>query len=147
MNAQDILSFARDLKEYWNTNDPFEIADILGIEVLKRDFCNKAFTAQTVKVPGYPTIISINNSYTEFSQKVLCAHELGHALLHQDCINHFATTNKNRSTAVEYEANLFAVALLGSNDLENSLTVPLTKMSNYLLKSILDANIHPKDEF
>ena len=68
----------------------------------------------------------------------LCAHELGHALLHDDGINHFATTSKNAFTNIEYEANLFAVALLFD---ENDFNVPLVSMSNYTLKSILDYNI------
>ena len=41
------------------------------------------------------------------SQLVLCAHELGHALLHSDDINNFAVTSKNAFKNVEYEANPF----------------------------------------
>ncbi|MBQ8278208.1 MAG: ImmA/IrrE family metallo-endopeptidase [Roseburia sp.] len=141
MNAKDIISLARDIKTTWNTNDPYKIAERLGIVVLPRDNCTKGFTAQTIKVPGYPTIISINDAYTEFSKKVLCAHELGHALLHEDCLNHFAITSKNVATKVEKEANLFAIALLSDYDIDTQLSVPLANMNNYLLKSIMDYNI------
>lgn len=141
MNAKDIISLARDIKTTWNTNDPYKIAERLGIVVLPRDNCMKDFTAQTIKVPGYPTIISINDAYTEFSKKVLCAHELGHALLHEDCLNHFAITNKNVTTQVEKEANLFAISLLSDYDIDTQLSVPLANMNNYLLKSIMDYNI------
>ena len=72
---------------------------------------------------------------------MLCAHELGHALLHEDCVNHFAVTNKNVTTHVEQEANLFALALLTSDDIDEDLCIPLSNMSNYLLKSIMDYNI------
>ena len=99
------------------------------------------FTAQTIKFDGYPTIISINDAYTEFSKKVLCAHELGHALLHENCVNHFAVTSANVTTTVEQEANLFAIVLLSNSQVESRLALPLASMNNYLLKAIMDYNI------
>lgn len=145
MNAKDIISYARDLKNSWHTNDPYKIAEKLGIIILQRDNCAKEFTAQTIKFSGYPTIISINNTYTDFSKKVLCAHELGHALLHEDSINHFAVINTDRTIDVEREANLFAIALLSDNDIDENLNMPLSNMNNYLLKAIMDFNIRPND--
>ena len=142
MQAKDIIALARGIKDSWQTNDPYKIAERLGIVVLHRDTNIKDFTAQTLKFPSYPTIISINNAYSELSKKVLCAHEVGHALLHEECVNHFAITNKNVVTNVELEANLFAVALLADDDIDDILAYPLSNMSNYLLKSILDYNIH-----
>ena len=141
MNTNDIINYVNDIKNQWQTNDPYAIADYLGITVLHTATCIKSFTAQTIKVNGYPTIISINDAYTEFSKKVLCAHELGHALLHQECVNLFAITNSNIATSVEQEANLFAIALLASDETINSLDVPLTSMNNYLLKTIMDYNL------
>ena len=90
---------------------------------------------------GYPTIISINDSYTESSKKILCAHDLGHALLHEDCLNYFSVTSKNVTTVVEREANLFAIALLTDCSIDEQLPLPLANMNNYLLKSIMDYNI------
>lgn len=141
MDAKDSIALARDIKKNWHTNDPYKIAERLGITVLHRDSCIKGFTAQTVKIDGYPTIISINNAYTDFSKKVLCAHELGHALLHENCVNHFAITSSNVATNVEQEANLFAIALLSRDDIDMTLDIPLSGMNNYLLKSIMDYNI------
>ena len=141
MNAKDIIALARDIKTSWHTNDPYKIAERLGIVVMHRDNCIKGFTAQTVKIEGYPTIISINNAYTDFSKKVLCAHELGHALLHENCVNHFAITNSNIATNVEQEANLFAIALLTDKNIDKALNMPLSSMNNYLLKTIMDYNI------
>ena len=141
MQAKDIIALARGIKNSWQTSNPYEIAERLGIAVLHRDTNIKDFTAQTIKFPGYPTIISINNAYSELSKKVLCAHELGHALLHEDCINHFAITGKNVTRHVEQEANLFAIALLTDDSIDDDLTIPLTNMNNYLLKCIMDYNI------
>ena len=72
MKSADIVALAKRLRSSWNTNDPFEIAKKFGIEVLFRDIAIKGFTAQTVKIPGYPTIISINNAFNEKSKKILC---------------------------------------------------------------------------
>lgn len=109
MRAQQIIRLACDIKSVWKTNNPFEIAEKYGIKVLIRNVNIGDFKAQTLKMEGYPTIISINGLYSTLSQKVLCAHELGHALLHTEPINHFDVTTKNVHTNVEYEANLFAV--------------------------------------
>lgn len=144
MTAKDIISLANDLKSTWNTNNPYDIAKRFGIEVIHRKTNIKDFTAQTVKFNGYPTIISINDAYTDSSKCILCAHELGHALLHENYINHFAITNNNISTNVELEANLFAVALLSNNNIDADLAIPLHQMNNYLLKSILDFNLEFK---
>jgi len=143
MNANDIITLARGFKRTWHTNDPYIIAEKLGITVLHREPI-KGFTAQTIKMEGYPTIISINSAYTDFSKKILCAHELGHALLHENCVNYFAVTSKNMQTNVEREANLFAVALLCEDNIDKKLNMPLAEMNNYLLKSILDCNLHKK---
>ena len=138
MRAQQIIRLACDIKSVWKTNNPFEIAEKYGIKVLIRNVNIGDFKAQTLKMEGYPTIISINGLYSTLSQKVLCAHELGHALLHTEPINHFDVTTKNVHTNVEYEANLFAVALLCNED---EFNMPLAKMSNAVLKSILDCNV------
>lgn len=145
MNAKDIIALARDIKTTWHTNDPYEIAKRLGIDILHRENSIKGFTAQTIKIAGYPTIISINDAYTDFSKKVLCAHELGHALLHENCVNHFAVTSKNITTNVEQEANLFAVALLTNHNIDKELIIPLASMNNYMLKSIIEYNLKFKD--
>ena len=144
MNAKSILKFVKELKNTLNTNDPYEIAKYYGIQVLHKESPLKDFTAHTIKFPNYPTIIAINDAYTDFSKKVLCAHELGHALLPHDSINHFKTTTKNLNTTVEQEANLFALALLSEDDIDDTLKMPLASMDNYLLKSIMDYNVQFK---
>ena len=141
MKAVDIIEIARDYKRLWHTNNPYEIADRLGIQVLRTGSAVKDFTAHTIKMAGYPTIITINARYSEEAARVLCAHELGHALLHGAGVNHFAITEANVSTSVEYEANLFAVALLSDDAIDSQLSVPLARMNNYLLKTILDYNM------
>ena len=139
MRTEEILGLVKGLIETWKTNDPYEIAKIYGIKVMTRSLNLKSYKAQTIKMQQYPAIISINGAYSPLSQKVLCAHELGHALLHEEAVNHFDVTRQNMNTDVEYEANLFAVALLID---ESKLRIPLKKMSQIELKAIMDYNIY-----
>ena len=112
MRAKEIKNLAEDLRENYNTRNPFELADKFGIKVLISKVLPADKKAYTIKSDNYPTIIIVNGRYEYKSQMVLCAHELGHALLHSDAVNNFAVTSKNAFKNVEYEANLFAVSLL-----------------------------------
>ena len=138
MRTEAILKFVKELKQTWQTKDPYKIAEIYGIKVITRNLNVGAYKAQTIKMQNYPSIISINGLYSERARAVLCAHELGHALLHEELVNHFDTTSKNMNTDVEYEANLFAVALLAD---ESKLCMPLHKLNSVALKAIMDYNI------
>ncbi len=139
--GKDIINFARDLRDTLKTDDPYEIAKFYGIAVLHNKTAAAHFTAQTIRTKNYPTIISINDKYSDKAKRILCAHELGHALLHADGVNYFAVTDKNIFTQVEYEANLFAIALLTDTQWESTLKMPIEKMNNYLLKTIIDYNL------
>ena len=133
---EDIIRYARELRCEYNTRDPYILAKHYGIRVgddLELSISKKAYT---IKMDNYPTMIMINNVYDKRSRIVLCAHELGHALLHDSAI-----TEKNAFTDDEYEANLFAVSLLFD---DKDFNMPITQMSNYILKSILDYNIEVK---
>lgn len=131
----EIISFARSIRRNWGS-DPVEIANRLGIHVLFRD--GRSVSAHTVKMDSYPTIISITGCEDPVGRQVLCAHELGHALLHDAGVNRFEGSYKSIVNNIEYEANLFAVALLFDDE---ELNTPISEMSNYVLKSILDCNI------
>lgn len=138
---EDIIRYARELRREYHTQNPYKLAEHFGIRVVDgfhTDVSRKAFT---VKMETYPTMIMLNAAYDKKSRMVLCAHELGHALLHEEGMNHFSVNEKNVFTNTEYEANLFAVSLLFDDDQFN---MPITEMSNYILKSILDWNIREK---
>lgn len=144
MNPKDIIRYTKELKNTRLTNDPFVLAGYYGIDVVFQKNCSPGFTAQTTKVENYPTYITINDAYTSFSKKLLCAHELGHAILHSETLNCFANTSKNVHTQVERDANLFAITLLTDDSFEKGLPLPLASMDNYTLKSIVDYNLKYK---
>lgn len=131
----EIIEFAKDIKKNWGA-DPFAITERLGINV---SFSSGLFpSAYTIKIPNYPTVIRISGCDTLRGRLVMCAHELGHALLHDDGVNLFSGTSKTIMNEVEYEANLFAVAFLFNED---DFNTSIASMSNYTLKMILDYNL------
>ena len=138
MKAKDIKKLAEDLRDNYGTRNPFKLAERYGIRVVVSKMLPIDRKAYTIKSDNYPTIIIINGRSEYRSQLALCAHELGHALLHTDDINNFAVTSKNAFKNVEYEANLFAVSLLFD---ERDFNIKVLNMSNYLLKQVLDYNI------
>lgn len=101
---------AMKMMNKFNNNDPFYIAECLGIKVLYESLGS---------IYGYYNyykrmrIIHINNELNDTLQRFTCAHELGHALLHHDINTTFLKKNTFFSTSkIEREANTFAVELL-----------------------------------
>ena len=135
VRTDEIIAYAKDLKKQWG-NNPINIARRFGINVLIND--SNEIKAQTIKLDNYPTIISIYGCKDPIGQRVLCAHELGHALLHNDFVNKYSGSYKTLINETEYEANLFAVALLFD---DKDFYIPISRMSNYLLKAVHDYNI------
>ena len=104
----------RRLIRRYHTNDPFEIAAALDITVMERSDFQRQKGA--FKVVLHNSFIFINATMSDEMKRIVCAHELGHALLHrslgktQECLMEFELFNITNST--EYEANLFAANLL-----------------------------------
>lgn len=101
---------ARKLVKKYNTDDPFYIANRIGILVLFEPLGS---------IYGYYNyykrikMIHINDQLDETLQRFTCAHELGHALLHHDINTTFLKSKTFFSTEkIEREANTFAVELL-----------------------------------
>lgn len=99
------------LKEKFKTIDPFLIAEKLNIIVHIR--------YMHLEINGFykyqqrNRFIVINKNLSDEMQKFVCAHELGHAILHSDINTPFFKRYTLFSVAkVEMEANTFAVELL-----------------------------------
>lgn len=102
------------IKKY-KTTDPFEIASRMNIHIIKWDLHEE--------INGYykydrrNRYIVINQKLSEELQKVVCAHELGHAILHTRVNTPFMTKNTFFSVSkIEREANRFAAELLIPDD-------------------------------
>lgn len=100
---------ARLIKKY-ESNCPFEIAKQRGISILYEALGGALGYYNCYKRVQF---IHINNDISESLQRFVCAHELGHALLHRDANTPFLKKNTFFSTdKIEVEANTFAVELL-----------------------------------
>lgn len=143
MKGEDIINLAKTIREKYKTNDPDYIIDKFeNFKLGETNINPKVFKAQAIKYNDYISII-LNKNYTGISRKFLLAHELGHALLHKDFINYMDGGYQNLNVVnKEYEANLFAVALLID---ESTLNVEFEKLSPYELSCIMDMNIQIKD--
>ncbi|MDA2038605.1 ImmA/IrrE family metallo-endopeptidase [Bacillus cereus] len=97
------------VKKHGTTN-PFEIAKQKNIIVLFEDLGNTLGFYNTYKRFKF---IHINNQINETTQQFVCAHELGHAVLHPKANTPFLRNQTFFSVdRLEIEANTFAVELL-----------------------------------
>ena len=107
MNVHSIVE--RIVKKY-HTRSPYELADCIGIIIQKcalgtiRGYYLKKFRIKQ---------IILNCDLTESEERFVLAHELGHAIMHENLNTPFLLENtlfpKNK---FEREANTFAVELL-----------------------------------
>lgn len=106
----DAKNKAASLIRRYATNDPFLLADHLGIHVLYRDLGGTWGCCTAYKRIKF---IHINQNLSEAEQRFTCAHELGHAVLHPGISLPYLRAHTLFSPAVyERQANTFAVELL-----------------------------------
>lgn len=111
----DIAKLTKELIKKYKTNDPFGLAQCLNIKILIEPLGNiNGFYQSCPK----NKVIHLNENLDEFQRIIVCAHELGHAVLHSKLNILFLEKNtffvKNR---YEVEANKFAAELLVSESL------------------------------
>lgn len=111
-----IYDAVQALIDKYKTNNPFELCDCLGIKryIMSFDDLQGVFGV----IDGVP-VICISDKLDKSSQSIVCAHELGHCILHKEiaessCLREFGIFNMN--TKVEYQANVFAAHLLIDED-------------------------------
>lgn len=107
---EDAKRTAVELIEKYHTNDPFEIAEQLGVYTQVGPL-GKIFGC-CLTIAG-ERFIYINSDLDTPTQKMVAAHELGHAVMHQEDYFFFNWMNDTayRSRA-EIEAHTFAAELL-----------------------------------
>ena len=108
----EITKTVQNLVSEYGTNDPFELADALGILIMP----SKAIKGCTMNLLGYP-VIFLGEDLNDFERRYVCAHELAHNVLHDikqyDLLLHSTFFNEGK---VEVEADTFAAVLLISDD-------------------------------
>lgn len=122
---------ANSLVRKYQTRDPFRIARALGYVVIRtplkgiRGFCQKLNRRQ---------VIYVDSNLPEPEARFVCAHEIGHLLMHRGYNRIFMDTNTyfpvNRQ---EIEASRFAVDLLyDDDDLRFFLEYPVQLAADYM---------------
>lgn len=92
------------------TRDPFRIAEALGFEVVRLPLQGVRGFYQYMK---RCKLIYIDSGLSDRDARFVCAHELGHAFLHQGYNRIFMDTHTHFvSSRYENQANRFAVDLL-----------------------------------
>ena len=113
-----VFSLPRDLILAHSTRDPFRLAERLGFYV--RFISTKKQKGFCINILNN-YFIYINENMSEQMQRMTCAHELGHILLHRDRLRRARDGRFQRivemelfdiTSSTEYEANLFAANLL-----------------------------------
>lgn len=137
---------AESLVRKHGTRNPFKIADALGLLVIRTPLQGIRGFYQYTKRCG---IIYIDSSLEEHDACFVCAHEIGHALLHRGCNRIFMDTHTYFAVnRYEIEADRFAVDLLYSDDdLRDFLEHPIqlaadcmgvsTDLASYRMHSVL----------
>lgn len=107
---RDIKKIALHLIKKYNTQNPFEIADLLKIEYIIGPMGHYSGCYLYLKKHR---CIFLNNKLSESEKTFVMAHELGHAILHRTENCYFIRNKTFLSTAwIEKEANTFAAELL-----------------------------------
>ena len=113
-NADYIVQTVNELKKKYKTSDPYALCEAMHIVLYRMDLKEK--------LKGYffyhsrQKSIVIDSNVNTILEKILIAHELGHAVLHKEVamMHGFQEMEMFEGTAkpMEYEANLFAAELL-----------------------------------
>lgn len=135
---EGIIETAKDIISTFATKDPFKIAQLLDIPIIYREY-GEGVKGYCIKIHNKLHII-INSRFDRRAQNIICAHELGHALLHTENLTPVFTAafKENSNSILEYEANLFAAIMLLD---EQELNVKFSEMSNYVLMGIFNENL------
>ena len=122
-------------KRLYNTSDPFEIADRLGI-LYQIGNCKQEGCYMFLKNHRY---IFLSNRLNNSDLKLVMAHELGHALLDRKA-NCYFIRNKTLllNSKLERRANLFAAYLLIDDEI-------LVEYKGYTKEQFCNCTGYPKE--
>lgn len=136
---------AMSLVRKFGTRDPFRIAEALGITVVRVPLSGiRGFYHYMKRCK----LIYIDTDLSEADARFVCAHELGHVLLHRGYNRIFMDTHTYFAVnKFEVEANRFAVDLLfDDDDLRDFLAQPIqvaadcmgvsTELAEYRMQSV-----------
>lgn len=105
----------------YETNEPTELCDHLGIHITYEFLGEQDLLGYYINSGNYKFIV-VHDGLDYYDQRVVIAHELGHALLHPELNTSFLKQNTFQSIdKYEYQANVFAAHLLLPDDFEKDV--------------------------
>jgi Zn-dependent peptidase ImmA (M78 family) len=108
--TMDTKKIVKEIIGKYNSNNPFIIADSMNVTIIYSNMKNTLGFFSKYKRCKF---IHLNNTIPEKLQTFVCAHELGHVILHPELNTPFLKQNTLFLVEkVEREANTFAVELL-----------------------------------
>lgn len=115
MTYSDICELVWKLKRRYDESDPFRLCEAMGVILLfqpmgKHEGAIKGFYMKCKRI----RTITVNSDLPEVIQKIIVAHELGHAVIHADSGVHAFHNIAffDQASEAEREANLFAAEYL-----------------------------------
>ncbi|MDD4291026.1 MAG: ImmA/IrrE family metallo-endopeptidase [Clostridia bacterium] len=126
MYIDQISKTVAAVKKHYDESDPFALSKAMGVIVLYTSMGNapdacKGFFMENCRI----RTITLNRDLPLIIQKIILAHELGHAVMHRrstglHAFHEFSLFDE--TSHMEYEANLFAAELLlDDNDVFETL--------------------------
>ena len=104
MKAHDVKRLVAYYVKKYNTRNPFELADYIGVEVQ---------TGQLGESSGFYKCIFLNEDLEDHERTLVMAHELAHSIMHRKENCYFIRNRTLLLTSkIEIEANTFAAELL-----------------------------------
>ena len=131
----DIRLKVLDLIIKCGTKNPFKLAKKLNIEIIIEDLGEVRGLFKRVLRRKF---IFINSKLNEFDKILVCAHELGHAILHSSTNYQFLIDNTSllKRSRLEDEANLFASYLIFPDDEEIEIECRETETNIWMFEEI-----------
>ncbi|WP_425805262.1 ImmA/IrrE family metallo-endopeptidase [Desulfitobacterium sp. Sab5] len=112
-----IRQSVESLMAKYRTNDPYQLAKEMDIEVIPYSFSH--IKGLVINMYG-KIIIALNSNHPEILQRAALAHELGHFTLSPTGVGYFFLSDHTlMESKVEYEANRFMVELLAGEEEPN----------------------------
>lgn len=108
----DVKDIVLGLIEIYDTRDPFELCHCLEIVLLKHDLGDELLGFFQRSRNG-TEILHINNKLNYYTQRYICCHELGHAILQPELtLSFFINHPLQIKNKFEIQADKFAAELL-----------------------------------
>lgn len=131
----DISDIVYILTEKYGCRNPFYIAKRLGIDYFFVDFDTDLRAFSEKKDERDPGRIYIEKNIGVAAQKFLCAHELGHILMHGTGHNLF---DQGIDPLKEYQANYFTHLLMPQFEIPNIIDVNCVDKFNQFMTSKIE---------